>query len=160
MLCKNFKEEIEKVIHTYPNDIINFFTAPTAFYTTHYSTNFAYNQCTYFPKGILHEIYPLMEKKFYGAKRLFYGPILHKVLIELGIPHLIYRPFLVQHKDVKSILCNCDGMNRNTIYFKDYLDKLGIDMLDAVKPENKKKLEEMLHEDRKKWKEEYNYAKG
>ena len=154
-LCDNFQEEIEKVISQYPNTIINFFTMPVNFFTTHYSTAFAYNQCTYFPKGILYDIQPLMKKRYNACHGRYYGPILHRVLKEdLGIPHLIYRPALVQHKDVESILSKCKGMNRNTLYYKDYLDRLGIDLLDAVKPDNKKQLQEMLDADRTKWKEE------
>jgi len=56
VLCNNFKKEIENVINEHPNTIINFFTLPSSFTTTHYSTNFAYNQCTYFPKGSLQNV--------------------------------------------------------------------------------------------------------
>ena len=35
ILCNNFKEEIEKVINQYPNNIINFFMFPQDYFTTH-----------------------------------------------------------------------------------------------------------------------------
>ena len=79
-----------------------------------------------------------------------YGRLLCISLEQLGIPHLIYRPCLVQHIDGKSTY-NGEFYRRNTIYFKDYLDKLGITMLEAYKPENRKKLRQLLEADRAIW---------
>lgn len=152
ILCNNFQEEIEKVINKHPNDVINFFTAPLNFFTSHYSMNFAYNQCTYFPKDIINKIYPIILRESEKSNSIFYGPLVNNALKELGIPHIVQRPALVQHKDTRSILCNCCGMSRNTIYFKDYIDKLGIRYIDSNKPENVKKLKELLKEDIDKWK--------
>jgi hypothetical protein len=152
VLCKNFKEEIEKVIAQYPNNIINFFTRPDFYFTSHFSDIFSYNQCTYFPKGISSILAKDIEEHINNYTR-YYGVALNDTLVRLHIPHLIYRPCLVQHIDGKSIL-NSDMDRvyyRNTIYFKDYLDKLGIDMVQAYSKENKDKLFKMLEEDRIKW---------
>lgn len=151
VLCKNFKEEIEKVIAQYPNYVINFFTRPNDYFTTHFAESFSYNQCTYYPKGISGIIAQDIEEHINEYTK-YYGPAVNKALTRLGMPHLIYRPCLVQHIDGKSILCKGDTYyNRNTIYFKDYLDRLGIDMLQAYSRENDSKLFKMLEEDRIKW---------
>ena len=155
VLCKNFKEEIEKVIAQYPDHIINFFTEPDSFFTTHFSSSFNFNQCTYFPKGITSTIAKNIEDHIDDIPK-YYGVALNKALTRLNIPHLRYRPSLVQHIDGKSILTDGKIFYRNTIYFKDYLDKLGIDMLQAYSKENKEKLSKMLEEDRVKWYKEQN----
>ena len=103
VLCKNFKEEIEKVISEYPDTIINFFTVPEFYYTTHYSENFSYNQCTYFPKGLGKLLAEQMLPMYKQGIKQSYGNLLSISLNRLGIPHLIYRPSLVQHIDGKSI---------------------------------------------------------
>lgn len=153
VLCKNFKEEIEKVISQYPDTIINFFTSPNTYWTTQYSDKFDYNQCTYFPKGITYNFAQLMKVKEAEGGHTSYGYLLRLVLRDLGLPHLIYRPSLVQHKDV---ICGRTGacLNRNTIYFKDYLDELGMDMLDACDLRNREKLKVLLERDREVWKTE------
>ena len=155
VLCKNFKEEIEKVINEHPTDIINFFSRPKDYFTTHYTNSFVYNQCTYFPKGLTKLLADEMMKCYIPEERVHrriqrYGSLLCSVLIQLGIPHINYRPTLVQHIDKNSTY---DGltMMRNTIYFKDYLDEIGIDMTQAYSLENRKKLKELLDADRKKW---------
>ena len=154
VLCKNFEEEIEKVVKQYPNMVINFFSKPDQYYTTHYSTAFSYNQCTFFPKGtakiLADEIMKIYtpEEKLVRPQR--YGSLLYLSLINLSMPHIDYRPTLVQHIDKKSTY---DGLTlrRNTPYFKDYLDKIGIDMTQAYDKENNKKLYQLLEADRKKW---------
>ena len=152
VLCKNFQEEIEKVINQYPTTIINFFTLPHTYYTTHFSESFSYNQCTYFPKGMTSEIANNMMKTISGRRNQSYGAVLGFTLREMGICHLIYRPNLVQHIDGKSVFQRTDRFYmRNTIYFKDYLDELGITMDEAFKKENKNKLTKMLEADRSKW---------
>lgn len=153
-VCSNFQEEIEKVINRYPENVINFFSKPERYFTTHFSDLFVYNQCTYFPKGFAKKLanrmmkFYLDERKY--PKRQRYGQLLSIALIELHIPHLIYRPCLVQHIDGKSTF---DGSfcKRNTIWYKEYLDKLGIDMIEAYSEENQEKLKELLELDRKRW---------
>ena len=149
-LCKNFKEEIEKVIAQYPNNIINFFTAPDTYWTTHYTDRFDFNQCTYFPKGMTYNFAQLMKKENENGYHTSYGYLLRLVLRQLGIPHLIYRPALVQHMD---LACGRTGkfLDRSTIFFKDYLDELNIDMLQACSMENREKLRDLLIKDRQIW---------
>ena len=146
VLCKNFKEEIEKVINEHPNDIINFFSFPNRYITSHYSTNFNYNQCTYFPKGIIKTFISDMQERYNSRKNIFvsYGSLLNIILTYKGIAHYIYRPALVQHIDYKY-------KERNTLYFKDYLDELNIPIEEAFKLENQKKLTDLLNKDREKW---------
>ena len=161
VLCKNFKEEIEKVISEYPDTIINFFTVPEFYYTTHYSENFSYNQCTYFPKGLGKLLAEQMLPMYKQGIKQSYGNLLSISLNRLGIPHLIYRPSLVQHIDGKSIFQKTSFIyERNTLYFKDYLDELGIDMIQAFKRENRLKLKELLQQDRNSWYEKYKNKKG
>lgn len=155
VLCNNFKEEIEKVIEQYPNTIINFFTSPERYFTTHYRSSFSYNQCTYFPKGMTKELADGMMKMYHpeetpGKPRQRYGSLLSIVLQESGIPHLVYRPALVQHIDATSTF---DGLRlkRNTIYFKDYLDKAGIKIEDAYQIKNQEILKALREADRMIW---------
>ena len=143
-LCKNFQEEIEKVISEHPNSIIQFFTDITVWETSHMrNENFSWNQCTYYPKGVAANIAKVMEQQLphYGTPQKLYSCVENKALITLNIPHYIHRPCLVQHMDIDSIL-QSPGFNniRGTIYFKDYLDNLNIDYNDAYSYENKKRL--------------------
>lgn len=146
VLCKNFKEEIEKVINEHPNDIINFFSFPDRYITSHYSTKFNYNQCTYFPKGIIKTFIPDMQERYNTHKNIFksYGSLLNIMLALNGIAHYVYRPCLVQHIDYR-----CKA--RSTLYFKDYLDELNISIENAFKLENQEKLFDLLNKDREKW---------
>lgn len=155
VLCNNFKEEIEKVIAQYPNDIINFFTNPERYFTTHFVEMWNYNQCTYFPKGVSGKLADEMMKNYVPEENLKgikqrYGQLLGTALLVLGIRHLIYRPCLVNHIDGISTY---DGhfFQRNTIYFKDYLDRLGITMEDAYQSNNRKALKKLLDADRTVW---------
>ena len=154
VLCNNFKKEIEGVIAQYPNTIINFFSNPERYYTTHYTELFGYNQCTYFPKGMAKILADEMMKIYIPEEqsrfRQRYGRLLGVSLEKLGIPHLVYRPCLVNHIDGISTY---DGIfnQRNTIYFKDYLDKLGITMEEAYSIENQKALKKLLDADKVIW---------
>lgn len=154
VLCNNFKEEIEKVIAQYPDVIINFFTNPERFYTTHFTELFGYNQCTYFPKGMAKILADEMMKIYIPEEQCQYkqryGRLLGVSMENLGIPHLVYRPCLVNHIDGVSTY---DGVfnQRNTIHFKDYLDKLGITMEEAYKKENQRALKVLLEADKVIW---------
>ena len=154
VLCNNFKEEVEKVIAQYPNNVINFFSNPDRYYTTHFAEIFNYNQCTYFPKGLAKNLADEMMKIYIPEDnkkhRQRYGRLLGLSMIKLGIPHLIYRPCLVNHIDGNSTF---DGgfYQRNTIYFKDYLDKLGISVEEAFSLNNQRALKKLLEADRAVW---------
>lgn len=128
-LCKNFKEEIEKVIEEHPNDIINFFYAPKKWFTSHYTTDFAYNQCTYYPKGVGKILSEKMEEIYKTKKIKGYDVLEMVALQELGMTNYVYRPCLVQHMDRHSIINGHDLVRRVSPFFKDYLDDLGIDYM-------------------------------
>ena len=130
-LCKNFKEEIEKVISEHPNDIINFFYSPKKWFSSYYTTDFAYNQCTYYPKGKAKTLAETMEE-IYKTKKIQGYDVLEMVALQkLGWTNYVYRPCLVQHIDRHSIILKTDTARRVTPFFKDYLDELHIDYMDV-----------------------------
>lgn len=152
VLCNNFKEEIEKVIEQYPNDIINFFTKPELYFTTHYTDRFDYNQCTYFPKGIATIIADEISKIYNPNAHRSWASLTNRVLQNMRINHLIYRPALVQHKDNLSILQNGANLKRNTMWYKGYLDEVGCPSMDkAFSKEYYSKLAACLARDREIW---------
>lgn len=127
ILCKDFKTKIENVINRYKDDIINFFTFPMDYFTTQYSFNFCYNQCTYYPKGLSE----ILANEMITCFKLYpdirgYDCLESKVLNKLKLPHLQYRPCLVQHNDKKSLI-SFSSEGRTTPYFLDYLNELKID---------------------------------
>lgn len=153
-LCKNFKEEVERVIAEHPNHIILFFYNPEIFFTSHYTNRFMWNQCVYYPKGMGEKVAKCVEelrKERSFCKVKNYDVLQLNALKRNGIPCYVYRPCLVQHIGGNTSLIGNSG-NRDTIYFKDYIDELGIDYIDSCLPENEKKLQELLIKDRKTWK--------
>ena len=136
ILCKDFKNRIEEAISNYSNKIINFFTYPQKYFKTDESRLFMFNQCTYYPKGISKSIATEM-KKITNCKQ--YDVMEDVALNKLRLTHIRYRPCLVQHIDNGSLIGNT-SVNRNTPYFIDYLDELGMSYEDAIKTENKEKL--------------------
>lgn len=158
VLCKNFKEEIEKVIFEHPNDVINFFTCPNKYFTSHYGTEFVYNQCTYYPKGLAKILADKMIelRNKIGAEHVSsYGSLEGMALRQLGFRNYRYRPCLVQHIDGISTYNN-HMFTRNSIYFKDYLDELNINYDEAYKLDNKEKLSKLLERDRNIWYKDLN----
>lgn len=129
ILCKNFKERIENVINQNPTDIINFFTNPLIYFTTQYSLDFCYNQCTFYPQGISEkiavEMIDLLDSNLIKFKE-GYDSLESRALKRLQIPHLKYRPSLVQHNDKKSLITK-SSPDRITPYFIDYFDELNIE---------------------------------
>ena len=155
VLCNNFKEEIEKVISQFPNKIINFFTKPELYFTTHYTNRFDYNQCTYYPKGIpeflAHEITKIYNPEIHRS----WAALTNRVLQNKRINHVIHRPALVQHKDNVSILQNGANLRRNTIWYKGYLDEVGCpNMEEAFSSKYYSKLVACLERDRNLWDQE------
>ena len=145
ILCKDFKNKIEDAINQYPDKIINFFTRPREWFTTHKSNNFVYNQCTYYPKGVSLKVADEMEKIWKNMPKLQYDTLEYNALINLGISHVQYRPCLVQHIDNNSIVGNTATGYRRTPYFIDYLEELNIDYSVAFSKDNKRKLEHLLY---------------
>lgn len=127
ILCNNFKEEIEKVINSHPEEIVQFYTKPSSYFTSHYSQTFVYNQCTYYPKGVGKIL--ANEMRLYNGSVNGYDIIENEAIHKLGLYIYIYRPCLVQHIDNFSLIGKSKvyAFDRITPYFKDYLDKHGID---------------------------------
>lgn len=131
VLCENFKEEIEKIINQNKDYIINFFTKPNEYFTSHYSQFFVYNQCTYYPKGVGKILANQMRKDMLSMRGCGYDVIEMRSINKLKLVVYNYRPCLVQHKDVKSLISKSNSAGiRITPYFKDYLDKYNIDYND------------------------------
>lgn len=155
ILCKNFQEEIEKVIAKYPNCVINFFEDPYVFETpVMRSMPFEWNQCTYYPKGVAGKIAATMKQILpsFPKNQQLYSKVENMALQILKIPHVVWKPHLVQHCDFDTILShnnvpNWNKLSHTTIFFKDYLDELEIDYMDCYTDENLKKLVE-LHKKR------------
>lgn len=126
VLCKDFKETIERVINENKNYVINFFTRPTNYFTSHYSQWFVYNQCTYYPKGVGKILAKQMRQDMLKMKGSGYDLIEMRSITNLDLTVYNYRPCLVQHKDIFSLIGH-SSTDRITPYFKDYLDKYGID---------------------------------
>ena len=139
ILCENFLEEITKAIKSFPNKIINFFTAPFDYFTTHVCIeHFVYNQCTYYPKGMSKIIAEEMEK----IKRPYiqYDTLENQALKRLNMVHVKFRPCLVQHIDNNTLIQNSNKIKRRTIWFIDYLKELNIPYEEAYTEENQIKL--------------------
>lgn len=159
-LCRDFKEKIEKIISEHPNDIINFFTKPSEFFTSHYQLNFVYNQCTYYPKGkITKEM--IEEMRVCELQNLGYDVVEDKILHKHEIKVYLFRPCLVQHLDTKSIISSLKPKkkgvyvahgNRWTPYYENYLLDLNIDY-DNEGYEHRGELEKKLKEHKKTWRD-------
>lgn len=148
ILCRNFLQEVNKAIDNWKGHIINFFTFPFKYVTTVLCEHpFVFNQCTFYPKGISKQIAEEMEKLRLPYSQ--YDVLESRALEKLKIPYVIYRPCLVQHIDNSTLIQKQSGYRR-CIWFKDYLDDLGIDYLNAYTLENKKKLTNYMNENFKK----------
>lgn len=144
ILCKDFKNRIEKVINEYPDKIINFFTFPTTYMTTQFQNFHCYNQCCYFPKGLPKKLHDtITEQKIFHRRQ---EVMLREALFRMKIKTLVYRPCLVQHIDNGSLMGYTPSFSRRTPYFIDYLDELGITYKEARLGENKNRLTELLRE--------------
>lgn len=144
ILCKDFKNRIEKVINEHPDEIINFFTFPTTYMKTSVQNFHCYNQCCYFPKGLPKKLHDTIFEKNLLHRRQ--EVMLREALFRIGIKTLVYRPCLVQHIDNGSLMGHHPAFSRRTPYFIDYLDELGITYEEARTGENKNKLIRLLQE--------------
>ena len=147
ILCKNFKQRIEKVIDKNKDNIINFWTDPYEYFTTRMSIGIRCNVGTYYPKGIGKILSSKMFNHINDSKQ--YDNIESYALRELKLKVLNYRPCLIQHKDNKSLMGNDNKFPykilRCTPYFIDYLEELGISYEDACTKENKGKLIDLMN---------------
>ena len=129
VLCDNFKEEIERAIETYPNTIINFFCYPSKYFTTYkICGGFVYNQCTYYPKGLGKLIARTMAKLRKPHHQ--YDTLENLALNVLNLPHVMFRPTLVQHIDNGSLIQK-NSSGRRCPYYIDYLKKINVSIWDA-----------------------------
>ena len=137
ILCKDFKNRIEDIISKYPNEIINFFTGPSMWFKTRRVLgNFAFNQCTYYPKGIAKQIADEIKKKK-NFEKIGYDILECSALLKLNLTHIQYRPCLVQHIDNNTLQSYYHFNPRRSPYFIDYLDELGISYEEAYKYKDK-----------------------
>lgn len=151
-LCSDFLKKINEVISKFPDSIINFFTEPNRFFTSHFDERLTYNQCTYYPHGVGKLISKKM-RTIYDYKivsnpnyRFQYDTIETEALRSLNLPVYIHRPCLVQHLDYKSLIQNnsIQSLSRTTIYFEDYLSENSICYMEAFSSQNK----QLLHRSR------------
>jgi len=143
VLCRNFKEKIEKVIAQYPNKVINFFQLPTReYFKTHESTEYLQNQCTYYPKGLTIRLARKMREILEKSPKIRTDVCEDLALKELKETHIKYRPCLVQHLNFDSLLNNKVGSKR-TPFFIDYLEDLKLNY-DNLSKNDIKKLEMKL----------------
>ena len=147
ILCKDFQKEIEEVIAKYPNCVISFFEDSHVFETPVIrSTPFGGNKCTYYPKGVARKI-ATMIKQMLSKNPKDQQPCdrIEDIALQLlGIPHLIWKPHLVQ-------CCDFNQFNNSTVYFKDYLDELKINYMDCY---NKNDIKNLLELNKKRLTEE------
>lgn len=145
ILCKDFKQRIEEVISSNKDKVINFFTKPNNYFTSHITDAFfCFNQCTYYPKHLGKLIAERMRVRFTNSNLYGYDTIEAWAFQDLHLSYYLHRPCLVQHKDIKSLISKGNS-KRITPYFIDYLEELNISYEDAYKPENKQKLIDLMN---------------
>lgn len=158
ILCRNFKQRIEQVISKFKDQIINFFTYPTFYFTSSFADNFYYNQCTYFPKEIIRMLAEEINKRELDGLRETPEKAIQAVLLEKKIQHYRYRPCLVQHIDLDSVIGHereVKFLLRRSPYFIDYLDDLNIPYDQAGTEDNWIMLFNYMRNHIKQLKEEY-----
>lgn len=148
ILCKDFVNRLNAVVEQYPNRIINFFWFPEFYVPTRETYQIAFNQCTFYPKGIAKQIADIMVTlpRNEGYKKNMYSLLEKEALKQLGIKVIQYRPCLVQHLDNDTLLFEKTVNRRRSPYFMDYLDTLGITYEEAKDSENCRKLIKLMRE--------------
>lgn len=129
ILCRNFKERIEAVISQYPDKIINFFQFPgNKYFKTHESSQYLMNQCTYYPKNLSKKLAQEMRKVHEEFPKFSTDEVENVALNNLNETHIKYRPCLVQHLNIDSLLNHpIESARRRTPFFIDYLDNLNLE---------------------------------
>jgi len=142
ILCKDFKNRIEKIILEHNTEVINFFYHPSKYFKSRYTYFFIWNQCVYYPKEILKKLSVKMRELYTKNLNMPHDELEGQALSLLGLKTYLPRPCLVQHLDTSTLIQNkCLG-NRRTPYFIDYLDELNIVYDEAYK--YKKELTELM----------------
>lgn len=129
ILCKDFEIEVGKVVNLYPGRIINFFQSPRRPYPILDSSSIIFNQCTYYPKGIGTKIAEIMKTlpRRSGHDKNKYSYLESMALQKLNLTAIIYRPHLVQHLDLDTLLFEEETTHwRRSLFFIDYLKELNI----------------------------------
>lgn len=145
ILCKDFKKRIEYIISQYPNKIINFFQYPgNKYFKTHESTEYLMNQCTYYPRGLSKKLAQEMRKVHRDFPEYSTDEVENVALKNLNETHIKYRPCLVQHLNIDSLLNHpIEQAKRRTPFFIDYLEELKLNY-DNLSKNDVKKLEMKL----------------
>lgn len=134
VLCKDFTNRVNDAISAYPGKIVNFFSDPRLYLQTIEHSYIAYNQCTFYPKGIAENIADVMDslpRRTREMERNRYSLLETDALKQLGLTVVEYRPHLVQHLDFDTLLFPKTYHTRRSIFFADYIDELGIRYIDA-----------------------------
>lgn len=145
ILCKDFKHVIEEVIIQYKNNIINFFYNPGYYFSTHLSETFNWNQCVYYPNSLLKILSKEMRHQYTLYPIVQHDVVEGRALCILSIPVINYRPCLVQHLDIDTLIQGRTFRDRRSPYFLDYLNELGISYEDAYTQENKINLKNLMN---------------
>lgn len=152
IFCENFLEEVNRAIEKYPNQIINFFYRPMAYFVPEKikGEKFIYNQCVFYPKGLALKIANELETILEGQENIdiifakTYDQLQGKAMKNLKIDFINYRPCLVQHiGGSSSLLGNTGYGNLKTIYFKDDLKGIDYSDQDKMHQYTTKKLDEL-----------------
>ena len=123
ILCKDFLDEVKKVIEKYPNKLISFFTLKDVKETKIMKgRTFCMNQCVYMPKWfnkLLIKFYPYWIKTEKGLKnQTAYDYMMGDLLSMIGEDYVLSVPCLVQHKEMKSRINPKRSSKRQTKQFK------------------------------------------
>ncbi len=133
--CKDFEKRVEEAVKRFPNMVINFFYQPLAYLFTGKveGKRFLYNQCVYYPRYVAGKIAKEMERLVAeGIEYKQYDEIQAVAMKNLGIDFINYRPCLVQHTGVKSLLNNKWMADAKTIFFVDDLEGMNYDDAKAM----------------------------
>lgn len=123
ILCKDFLNEVNKVIEKHPNKVISFFTLKNVEETKEMSgRTFCMNQCVYMPKWfnkLLKEYYNVWIKSKRGIENpTGYDYMMADLLSKVKENYILSIPCLVQHIEMKSRINSKRSSKRQTKRFK------------------------------------------
>lgn len=132
ILCSNFKDRIESIIHEKGvHHVFNFFEKPKTWFPTGFvgGSNFASTVCTYLPPGFPHKLKDYYEQFRIKEPNKHTGMatdcLINFVLRMEKLKYWRIRPCLVQHHLFKSSI-NSRPLDRQTLFFVDDLDSRGV----------------------------------